>query len=146
AQDPVDLGQRSDAVEPVERRGGDDRIERGVLGGDGFRRAVEHPDRGAVALQRGAHRRDGLDGRDPRARVHDELGELAGPRAELKDVPSFADAELAYEVGYGVVGVARSPALVVLDGDLEAAAGRGVDPIVAHAVAFAVRTSICSWA
>src|SRR6185436_14321605 len=82
--------------------------------------------------------------RDFRARVHDELGELAGPRAELQDGPSLADAELAYEVGHGVVGVARSPALVVFDGDLEPAAGRGVDPIVAHAVAFAVRMPICS--
>src|SRR4029450_4067637 len=36
------------------------------------------------------------------------------------------------------------PTLVMLDGDLEPAAGRGVDPIAAHAVAFAVRTPIFS--
>ena len=97
--------------------------------GDPLRGPVDGPHGWAAAFERRSHRRDRFDGGDPRARVHDELGELAGPGAELEDVAPSPDAELLHEVGDRVVRITRAATLVVLDPRFEAAHRRVVDPI-----------------
>ena len=84
-QHPVELGERTRPVEPMERLGHGDRVERSITEGHRFRRSIErhragrrHRDAVAHACER-LHGDDGRSGRDERA------GELAGPRADIRD-------------------------------------------------------------
>ena len=109
AKDPVDLGERFLAVEPVERLSDDDRVDRSIGQRDRLGGALEDLDAGNGRLERGPHARNRLDRHDLDAERSEETRHLAGARREVEH--ALARAELQHldqmrDRGVGVGGTA----------------------------------------
>ena len=128
----VDLGERADRVEPVERLRDDDRVDRARGQRDRLGGAVDDLDRPGVAD--GARELRAHPGTGSRATIRapdgtSESGQLPGPGAELEERASGPQVEPLDDGGDGVRRIVGAGALVQVGGRRQSAGGRRVDRV-----------------
>ena len=113
-QDPVKFTQGSVALEPVKGLGANDCVDGAILQRQGLGRSVQDLDFRAAALERLAHRANGLDREHPRARGDERSRQLPGTSADVDDSSTGPDPERLHQGGDDLCRVRRSSPLVFL--------------------------------
>ena len=126
----VDLGQRPLEVEPVERRGGGDRVGRAVRERDLLGRSGERLGPGHRRRELGAHLGERLDRDHPRAGRHELARQLPGAGADVDHGRPGAEPEPRRQPVDDRRRVRRPAPLVALG---DRAEGRGRGAVERHA-------------
>ena len=112
AKDPVDLGERFLAVEPVERLSDDDRVDRSIGQRDRLGGALEDLDAGNGRLERGPHARNRLDRHDLDAERREQPRHLARARCEVEHPLARAEPAAPDDAATAAVGIGGPAPLV----------------------------------